>query len=283
MTTVNSNANTNPGGGMDRPPTQTSLSGSVTSPTSPVNAITLNKPPQLNSVTLSKALTKPPPLSSVLQLPKNALLNNNTTNNTAPNAAGLQINGAAKSATSSLSPSPAPPLIGSNLIAQTRTAELANHTPPSNNGGSFSPSLSFQNQQAPHTFSNSMPAATTAQLFPAKQPQAPYGTGLGALSTLAAALPQSSPQLSTTQTIIPPATLTTVTPTLQTQFQPFVHTAASSSMPSSAASSLAQSLDQTGTQTMFNRMANASMPNSSSSQMFQANNSNSSNSPLNQR
>ncbi len=82
----------------------------------------------LNTANLSKALAKPPPLSAVLTLPKNALANSAVS---VPNG-GLVPSSIGPTASSSQASSNAPspnlvqqqlhPLVGSNLIAQSKKA-----------------------------------------------------------------------------------------------------------------------------------------------------------------
>jgi hypothetical protein len=255
MATLNSNntnTNTNNQVSMDgiaKPPT---LLHQVSTPTSnsPLSMLRPSVQPQLNSITLSKALTKPPPLSSVLQLPKNALLNSS-----------LQQNGTAKSASSSLSPSPLPvnPSMGSNLIAQTKASAEISANNAAINTNSFSPSSSisssssllFQNQLNTannNTFSNSLPAATTAQLFPQNKqvPLAQHGlSSLAATSTL----PQSSPQL-------------TSLPIQQQQFSSNPSTAATTSLPQS----MGRSNNNNNNQSIFNQSVS-----NASNQLFNSN------------
>lgn len=104
---------------------------------------------QLNSTTLSKALTKPPPLSSLLNTAPPKQLNTNP-------------NGSLSTANSSLSPSPSilhqqQPMVGSNLIAQSNKSLELLHL---NN-------LSLNKHNNQINFSNSLPSnvTSTAQLF----------------------------------------------------------------------------------------------------------------------
>ena len=155
---------------------QSSLNVSQSLSPSPSPMVTLQKSslsPQSNSINLSKALAKPPPLSSILTLPKNALLN------TTPGlmANGIGVGGATNSNSSSLSPSPSP--FSLSLTSSNRPPEAAPITTNNTNTTTTNPNLSLsassifktsQETSAHHqafntTFSNSMPASTTAQLF----------------------------------------------------------------------------------------------------------------------
>lgn len=99
----------------------------------------LSKPATLNSATLNKALTKPPPLSSLLN------------NNNAPKI----MNGSLSTSNSSLNPSPSilqqqsQPLIGSNLIAQSKKS--LEFSSQSFNNSLKNLSLNNSNNQLPST------------------------------------------------------------------------------------------------------------------------------------
>ena len=160
------------------------------SSSSPLAMLKPNSSPQLSSINLTKALAKPPPLSSILTLPKNALLlNTANTNSHIQSANGASVSSNA----SSLSSSP-------SLFAQQQSLPQTkiSNTPEANHLSLSSSSLSFQNADKPNTsnhFSNSMPAATTAQLFSNSNNQ----------QTL---FQQSTPQLSNTSRQQPQQPLT---------------------------------------------------------------------------
>jgi hypothetical protein len=247
MATFNNNNNANPAGaGQNQPalqqppqlPTQKTIQPPANLPflsTNPLLDTTAPNPllaNKLNSSTLSKALTKPPPLSAVLQLPKNALATNPTLNTSQSSLSASLVNGN-KSMTpspnilqqqissSSLSASPLPTTNSSNQIAQNNsnlssTSSLNNSLNNSFNQSQqkLQPQTSLLAQQE-QILSNSLPATAGTQLLSNKT--------------------QFPSSVSQPNNFSAPVT--------NTPFQ------FSSSQPSS----LAQSLDQSKSQTLFNQ------------------------------
>jgi hypothetical protein len=139
------------------------------SPLSTATTGTNNVVKPLNSLTLSKALTKPPPLSAVLNNPSTSLLQQRQTltvaSSPSPPQPSTLLNGGSLSATHSLSSSPSPFQQASSLL-QTQPSSLSSNQ--SINNGSDLLTRSFQQQQQPSqmNFSNSLPPnPTTSDLF----------------------------------------------------------------------------------------------------------------------
>jgi hypothetical protein len=237
--------------------------------------LTMLQKPNLSpqSINLSKALAKPPPLSSILTLPKNALLNANAPN--LPNGSSSGGGGGggggglmtpssqlvANSNSSSLSPSPSPFSLSltSSSTQQPASTLLASNKPTDHVTGanlSVSSSSIFKNNnqdqhhQHANNFSNSMPATTTAQLF-----SQATNTNNASHNFNRPSLAPAQPYLATNATVM---AATSQSPPAQYQNQ------SNSSLNSSSQSSLDQFNNSSSG--MFNRMTNANTATTTATQ-----------------
>jgi len=246
--------------------TNNSISSTSSSP------LTMLQKPNLSpqSINLSKALAKPPPLSSILTLPKNALLNANAPN--LPNGSsgggggGLTPQLVTNSNSSSLSPSPSPFSLSltqqhsSNLLASNKPTDSV-QTAAANLSLSSSSIFKNNNQDQHHqqanNFSNSMPASTTAQLFP----QATNTSNASQIFNRPSLTP-AQPNLATNATVMAAQNQAATSQSPLAQFQ----NQSNSSLNSSSQSSLDQFNNSNSG--MLNRMTNtkAAMATTSAAQ-----------------